>query len=64
MVAVKLFPAVAEALRHDAPATSVGPVVRVLQLVVVQALPEPAPAGVQLPAGTFVLLLVPHVVVV
>ena len=64
VVAVKLFPELGAASTHDAPATSVGPVVKVLQLVVVQALPEPALAGVQVPAGTLVVLLVPHVVVV
>ena len=56
VVAVKLFPELAAAFTHDAPAISVGPVVRVAQSVAVQALPELALAGVQLPVGTLVVL--------
>jgi hypothetical protein len=45
-------------------ATGVGPVVAVLQVVVVQLLPDAAVAAVQVATGTLVVLLVPQVVAV
>ncbi len=44
-------------------ATGVGPVVAVLQVVVVQALPEAAVAGAQVATPTLVVLLLPQDVV-
>jgi hypothetical protein len=45
-------------------ATNAGPVLLLVQVVVVNALPEPAAAAVQLATGTLLVLLVEQVVVV